>query len=259
MFNKRPIPITANIFSSSDFYRKMQKQRSSEGFLPISAKQQRRAEAFKLKDDERCERFGFNTDSSDDGSVEDDATDDFIYKTYMSSLKTRAKAVTEYCLMAEQYKPWRDHWKFLEKNLLSKNKLNFSLLQKSDQDIAYVINKGDEIHFRLHDKQRFVPLNIYQYVLYHEMAHMSTRELQHTPEFHVMLNLLSLAAYELGFIDLRTQYRSYYKTNGQAITSAESLQDEIILGCNHMINTHKNNPKLVKAYTDLRQHVAKRV
>lgn len=188
---------------------------------------------------------------------DDEAEIDFIKNNYCTALKARAKAVTEYLLQSPQFSPWRSHWEFLSDNLFKKNKLNFKLLKENDSDIAYVMNKGSEVNFRFRDKERFVPLNIYQYVLYHEMAHMSTHELQHTEEFHQMLNLISLAAYELGFIDLkRIPAHIYYKTNGQPITSAESLQDEIILGCNEVIKT---SMKYRKVYEELREHVAKRI
>lgn len=188
-----------------------------------------------------------------------DATDKHALDTYLEALKARAKAVCEYCMTAPAYKPWAHNWQLLHDNLFKKNKLVFNLLDHSDQDIAYVINKGTKVCFRLHDSKRAVPINIYQYVLYHEMAHMSTEELQHTKTFHMLLNLLSTAAYELCFIDLKKVTTNVYTTNGQGIASAESLQDEIILGCNCMIQAHANNPDLKQYYTDLRTHVAGRV
>lgn len=192
-------------------------------------------------------------------SVQLDSTDEILLDTYLQSLVQRALAVKNFCKENKAYAPWISNWKLLEKNLLSKNKLNFELLDTSDQDIAYVIDKGVKIRFRIHDNKRFLPINIYQYVLYHEMAHMSTTELQHTPFFHKLLNLLSLAAYELGFIDLKKISRRVFMSNGQGIASAEAIQDEIILGCNHMIQAHANEPRYVQYYTELRQHVAERV
>jgi len=157
----------------------------------------------------------------------EDATERHTYETYFQILKSRALAVMNFCIENPAYQPWKDNWKFLKSNIINKNKLNFELLTRSDQDIAYVIEKGERICFRIHDKERYMPINIYQYVLYHEMSHMSTHELQHTPTFHKLLNLLSLAAYELGLIDLKRISKSIYTTNGAAILSAESLQDSI--------------------------------
>jgi hypothetical protein len=229
--------IKFNMGSSIDFYKKHRPDK-----VPLPLSQQRRRETF----------------AADDSS--DDDTTDIIKANYINALRARAKAVTEYCLQSPQFSPWKKHWEFLADNLFKKNKLTFKLLDESDSDIAYVINKGSEINFQVRDKTRYAPLNIYQYVLYHEMAHMSTHTMQHTPEFHKMLNLLSLAAYELGFIDLRRiPHTTFYKMNSAPVTSAESLQDEIILGCNEMLEAHKANPKLMVMYTDLRKHVAERV
>ena len=203
-----------------------------------------------------CER---NSDSSDDGLQVDirNAHTKHTYETYFQILKTRATSVINFVLDNVAYHPWTSNWSFLKKNVIDKNKLSFEVLDKSDQDIAYVIDKGEKVCFRIHDKTRYMPINIYQYVLYHEMAHMSTHELQHTPKFHQLLNLLSLAAYELGLIDLRRISKRGFYTNDQAILTAESLQDEIIMGCNWMINEHKNNKGLVHYYTELREHVAR--
>lgn len=200
-----------------------------------------------------AKKNSYHSSSSDD---EVDISSSLL-NTYMLTLKSRALAVKDFCMQNPAYSPWLENWKFLHKNLMNKSKLDFKLLDASDQDIAYVIDKGSKVCFRLHDNYRYMPINIYQYVLYHEMAHMSTAELQHTPMFHKLLNLLSLAAYELKLIDLKSVTKSLFTTNGQGIASAESLQDEIIMGCSHMIEAHKNNPVLVKYYTDLRQHVAK--
>lgn len=190
-------------------------------------------------------------------TIEIDDTEELLLDTYMCSLRERAKAVNSFCLQSKAYAPWKSNWEFLRKNLMKKNKLNFELLDASDQDIAYVVDKGVNVCFRIRDKERFLPINIYQYVLYHEMAHMSTTDHQHTVFFHKLLNLLSLAAYELGLIDLTRMTKNVYTTNGQGIASAASIKDEILTGCDHMLEVHANDAKLVKYYQDLKAHVSK--
>ena len=157
---------------------------------------------------------------------------------YMNILKSRAKMVCEHVSTNKFYSKWSENWKLLRHNL-SRNKYLFKRLEDSDADIAYVINKGDEVKFRIRDQKRYVPVNIYQYVLYHEMAHMSTTELQHTPKFHELLNILTLAAFELGLIDLKRTTKEFYTTNGQPILCRAALQDEIVLGCDWL---KKANP-----------------
>ena len=192
----------------------------------------------------RRELFGIDKhDSSDD---EDDVS--LMKHTFMEALKIRAKAVTNFVNDHPAFKPWKSNWKLLKENLFDKNKLTFELLEQSDEDIAFVINKGEQVCFRLQDKKRIMPINIYQYVLYHEMAHMSTNELQHTPKFHELLNLLSLAAFELGFFDIRRFTKSLFTTNDLPIASKEHMQGEVIRGCEHMLEKHQNDMKVVNYY-----------
>ena len=167
-----------------------------------------------------------------DNPIEKEA--DYVY---LEALKTRAIAVCRFLNNHESYKPWASNWKLLERNL-RRNRLLFERLDDTDADIAYVINKGDEVKFRIRDERRYIPLNIYQYVLYHEMAHMSTTELQHTPKFHELLNLISLAGFELGFIDLSRTTKDFYMTNNQPILCRASLKEEITSGCELMKEVH---------------------
>lgn len=147
---------------------------------------------------------------------------------YMSALKVRANAVCEYLRNNKSYNNWSDNWKLLKSNL--KSGRLFERLSETDADIAYVINKGDQVKFRIRDKSRYVPINTYQYVLYHEMAHMSTRELQHTPTFMKLLNIISLAGFECGFIDFRKLPNDYYITNGSPILCRQSMKEEVCSG-----------------------------
>lgn len=185
---------------------------------------------------------------------EDTVTAQIALSNYLEILKTRATAVCFYLQNNKSYSKWSENWKFLESNL-KKSRLLFERLDESDADIAYVINKGEEIKFRIHDEKRFIPINIYQYVLYHEMAHLSTHELQHTPKFHELLNIISLAGFELGFIDLTRIQKSFYHTNGQPILCRASLKEEIIEGCNWLI---KANPKSKPYYEDVIAHVRRK-
>ena len=170
---------------------------------------------------------------------------------YMEVLKTRAMAVCNYLKSNKMYKNWSSNWKLLQKNL-NRNGLLFERLDDTDADIAYVINKGDEVKFRIRDVSKYVPINIYQYVLYHEMAHMSTTELQHTAKFHELLNIITLAGFELGFIDLRRTNRDFYYTNDQPIVSKDGMKDEIISGCMFL---KEANPDNALYYDSIIKHV----
>jgi hypothetical protein len=172
---------------------------------------------------------------------------------YLEALKIRAIAVCKFLNNHRSYRNWSSNWKLLEKNL-RRNGLLFERLDDTDADIAYVINKGDQVKFRIRDEKRYVPLNIYQYVLYHEMAHMSTTELQHTPKFHELLNIISLAGFELGFIDLSRTTKEFYMTNGQPILCRASMKEEIMDGCDWL---KKANPNSGLYYDSIKKAVRK--
>ena len=174
----------------------------------------------------------------------------FLSEQYLNALKTRAIAVCYYLQTNPAYQYYAQNWSFLKSNL-DKSKLLFNMLSTSDADIAYVINKGENINFRILDNSRYVPINIYQYVLYHEMAHMSTQELQHTDKFKELLAVISLAGYELGFIDLNKMPHSFYNTNGQPILSKQTMKEEIMDGCMWLIK-HSNQKNY---YQMLCEHV----
>lgn len=197
------------------------------------------------------------TSTSSEGVAETYTPEAFTYKdpndaamapaaieSYLDTLKARATAVCFYLQHNKSYQKWAENWKFLYENLHKKNRLLFERLDESDADIAYVVNKGEEVKFRIRDEKRFIPINIYQYVLYHEMAHMSTHLLQHPPFFFDLLSIISLAAFEMGFIDLTRLSTSYYKTNGAMILCRASLKGEIIKACKLLADA---NPKS-KAY-----------
>ena len=177
-------------------------------------------------------------------NANDEAMAPAAIESYLDTLKARATAVCFYLQHNKSYQKWAQNWKFLYENLHSKNRLLFERLDESDADIAYVVNKGEEVKFRIRDEKRFIPINIYQYVLYHEMAHMSTHELQHTPFFFQLLSIIALAAFEMGFIDLSRMSTSYYKTNGAMILCRASMKTELTNACKHLADANPDS----KAY-----------
>lgn len=160
-------------------------------------------------------------------------------ETYIRTLEARARCMCHYLLHDRKYAPWTENWNFLRENLCRGK--DFSQLRVDDGDIAFVIDKGNQKNFRIRGTDGYVPLNVYQYVLYHEMSHMSTHELQHTPGFYKLLNILCAAAFEQGFIDLRRYTEDYYKTNNQPIASKDTMIDEIIMGFKYIKEANQND------------------
>lgn len=174
---------------------------------------------------------------------------------YLMNLVTRAQSVCFYLRNNKSFAFWKKNWDLLYDNLYKKNNLLFEKLDETDSDIAYVINKGEEVKFRIRDNKRFMPINVYQYVLYHEMAHMSTHELQHTKGFFELLSLICVAAMELGFIELSKINSSKFETNSQAILSKGSIKEELCNGCDLIINA---SPQSKPYYEELKDYIKRK-
>jgi hypothetical protein len=156
-------------------------------------------------------------------------------RKYLNILQSYAIHLITFLNAEDDYSKWKSNWKLLDSNM-KKNKLTFKQLQESDADVAYVIDKGESVNFKVRDNKRYAPVKFYQYVLYHEMAHMATEEIGHTTTFHKLLNLICLAAYENRLITLESLGNDYVEVGGMKICSRNVYSDEIIDGCKFMEN-----------------------
>lgn len=177
---------------------------------------------------------------------------------YKQVLRTRAKSVCDFLLNFEPYKPWMNHWKILESNL-KKTNLNITKLPTTDKEIAYTLDKGEIIKFRWEDEKRFIPIDVYMYVLLHELTHESfPPSFQgHGDPFPQMLCLLCVAATEVGILDIQNIPKNIYMSNGRPITSRESIKTEIMFGIDMLIEANKNNEQIVEYYNAKREFVNK--
>lgn len=147
----------------------------------------------------------------------------------------------------EDFKPWIHYWRYLHKNLYKCNCI-FEILKPNDKDVAYVQNKGEKMRFRIQDKNRFVPISIYTYVLCHELAHLANEhEYGHGQNFQDLMHLIELAAYELGIIKPEKYPEDNYTSNDMVILSKSSIKQELIEGINLVVRKGANR----KFYTDL--------
>lgn len=179
--------------------------------------------------------------------------DSYLDQIYIQSLESRIIAVIHYVLNNESYSKWKSNWEALDKTL-KKRDFNFSRLICSDADIAYTVNKGEMTRFRIRDNDRkYVPLNIYQYVLFHECAHIANfNNWGHGADFQRLLSLLCLAAYELGLIRLKTMTKTVYLSNGQPIVCQRDMKNEILHGINEVVSA---NPSLKAHYIAMMKHI----
>jgi len=185
-------------------------------------------------------------------------SEDMADVLYKQILRTSAIAISYWLRNAEAYKPWMKHWEILEKNL-QKTNLNITKLPTNDDEIAYTLDKGEIIKFRWEDKKRYVPKDVYLYVLLHELTHESfPPSFQgHKEPFPQMLCLLCVAAYESSMLNIENIPKNIYMSNGRPITSRESIKSEILFGIEMLKEANKNNKKIVEYYDILKQYINK--
>ena len=183
---------------------------------------------------------------------------DMADELYKQILRTSAKAICDFLLEFKPYKPWINHWKILESNL-KKTNLNITKLSTNDKEIAYTLDKGEIIKFRWEDNKRYVPKDVYMYVLLHELTHESFPPTfqGHDDPFPQMLCLLCVAATELGILDIQNIPKNIFMSNGRPITSRDSIKSEILFGIDMLMEANKNDPKIIEYYTIKKQYVNK--
>lgn len=174
-------------------------------------------------------------------------SDTYMDEVYLRALEAKIVGIVHYLKTNPTYSPWKDCWDRMEKNI-RKNGFNFQRLDESDQDIAFVIDKGVKKSFRIRgEDRRYIPLNIEQYVLYHEMAHLANNEFGHGAKFCMLLSIICLAGYECGYIDLKRMSKTVYMTNSQPILCQADMKHEISDGIGHII---KKNPNKEEHYRE---------
>lgn len=230
-------------------------------FQPINQKQQGKQqvelkprEIFKLPKKSNNGKIKITTRK--ESFTKENEDDNYTDQVYIQSLETRLISVIHYVKSNNTYKYWNKNWEALEKAIKDSN-FSFSRLDGCDSDIAYTINKGEKTKFRIRDKDRkYVPLNIYQYVMLHEAAHCANfKNWGHGREFCELLSILCLASYELGYINLQHMQKEIYLTNGQPILCQSDMKSEIISGIHAIIN---KNPQLRNHYEELIEHIKRR-
>lgn len=170
-----------------------------------------------------------------------------IDHTYITILESHARMIINFVSCHEDFKHWKTYWKYLQRNFCKCNGL-FEILNKSDADVAYVENKGETMKFRIRDDKRYVPINIYEYVLIHEMAHLANgKEWGHGKNFQMLMHLLEVAAFELRILNVEKYPENSYISNNTPILSKRSIKAELYDGIKLLIETGGNK----EFYNDL--------
>ena len=172
---------------------------------------------------------------------------------YLQNLKSRAVMLSTYLNSNDKYKGWIKNWRLLQRNL-ERNGYKFERLGTEEDDVAHVIDKGSNVRFRIRESSgKYIPINIYQYVMAHELAHMATKDTQHSPEFWRLLSIMSFALFELGLIDFSKlrKFNGYYNSNGQPILSIDSIKSDIRKGIKELKDVNGDKNEQYSLYEEL--------
>ena len=204
------------------------------------------------------ESFGNETSKKQSNENFSFNKEDMADELYKQILRTNAKSICDFLLSFRPYKPWMKHWKILDANL-KKTNLNVSKLPINDKEIAFTLDKGEIIKFRWEDEKRFVPKDVFMYVLLHELTHEAFPPTfqGHGDPFPQMLCLLCVAATELDILNIQNIPKNIFMSNGRPITSRESIKSEIMFGIDMLIEANKNDEQIVEYYNVKKQYVNK--
>lgn len=173
---------------------------------------------------------------------------------YQELLRSYAIALCYYLNHSKKYSKWSYNWKILDDNL-KKTNLLVKRLNSDDKDVAYTQNKGEIIKFRWRDMESYIPRSVFAYVLMHELTHqVFPMTFQgHGDPFPDMLSIICVAGYELRIFDLKNIPKKTVYSNGQEITSRDSLTHELLQGIKFLRKANPNS----KAYYDQLEEVIK--
>ena len=164
-----------------------------------------------------------------EGFVKDKNT--ILDNVYLIALRSRIVSILDFISQMPEYGYWDDNWKEMERNLNRNGSITFERLEDSDADAAFVISKGDEKKIKIRARDfKYIPINISQYVLYHECAHLANFEYGHGKKFQELLALLCLAAFQLEYIRLERIPEDVYVLDGVPILSKDDMKKEILDG-----------------------------
>lgn len=262
---KSSINITNNTLSNNDrILRTALMNTDKRKRLNSSSSKSRMKLYDKLKTDEMI-RTAFSTENMNGMSIVDNSGNSYenikesfecsnrneFDEMYIHILESRAISINTYLLKHPSFKHWKHNWEFMKRNL-DKTGITFEQLEDTDDDVAYSVDKGKELKFRFRDRKTYIPLSIEAYILSHELAHMSTEELQHTKTFNELMCIIMVAAYMLRYIDLKNYPIITYKSNGQDILSKNSIKEELYDGIDLII---KYSPEYSDFWKNVKNYI----
>ena len=187
---------------------------------PIS---ERRLEISPYIDNQKTETFRNSYNKENFTKPFTDSAD----SVYMIAIKNDIRSILEMLLTAQCFKPFSDKWNALEKNL-NRHNWNINWLNENDSEIAYSLNKGEELNFKTRDKNSYLPMKIMVYVICHEMAHVAcVNETGHTETFYHTMWLIECAAFMTGLLRPQDFPLREVKFSNEGIVSREIMLKEL--------------------------------
>ena len=179
--------------------------------------------------------------------------DTTLDRVYLNALRARLVGIMDFIDQSPAYSYWNRNWEEMRKNLSRSGSITFDRLEGSDADVAYVISKGDTKRIKIRSEDfKYIPINISQYVLLHECAHLANFEYGHGSKFRELLSLLCLAAFECNHIRMDTIPDNMFEVDGTSVISKTDMKNEILDGIEAILN---NTTADTRYYNTLREVV----
>lgn len=159
---------------------------------------------------------------------------------YLLSIRSDIESILRILENVECFNIYSSYWKDLRKNL-ERNRWNINILPVNDNDIAYSLNKGQELNFKTKDSECFLPMKIMIYVLCHELSHVAcTNEKDHTETFSKIMWLIECAAFMAGLLKPCQIPINNIMFSEQSVVSRSIVRDELIIGFMYLRKSNKN-------------------
>ena len=166
-----------------------------------------------------------------------ESTANQVYKT---TIKSTIMDIINILNSIECFDIERSKWIDMKHNLDRKN-WNINILPPSDSDVAYSLNKGEELNFKSRDYSNYMPVKILTYVICHELAHVAcNRERGHTETFTRTMYLLECAAFMANRLRPSTFPVNDVHISDMDVVSRKVVVNELLIGFNILKSTGKN-------------------
>ena len=159
---------------------------------------------------------------------------------YLLTIRSNIESILNILENVECFQSYSSYWKDLRRNL-EKNRWNINILPINDNDIAYSLNKGQELNFKTKDSKCFLPMKIMIYVLCHELSHVAcTNEKDHTETFSKIMWLIECAAFMANLLKPSQIPINNITFSEQSVVSRHIVIEELIIGFYELRKSNKN-------------------